>query len=612
MGLRWKPLLTFGLVLYTASSARADWIELKKAGAQRLQSKPIAGCIEQHTDPSLGSPYGFMRGIILNQHDGYGVFGFNNQLDYAKNLPPADLGVLNGTPDKVFLFLPYKWITRAANGGLSWPGPALMDWADVMSVRHEIDTWDDLCTLASWRGQAGPGANPVVTLENGLQAFVNDLDPRNLLKVGGAGNGTRLVLHEGYATRYLLYGTMGGRERYARMKECRAGKGPVGQYGAFDDAKNQATWSPGTVHYTPTDPDWWDETPDDSIVKLVETMARCRRDPRSGQYLYDVPDVSPVPQPTGEHSLRAGSRVVAQFITGRLADAPLDSPHPDARRIRAYSFRARTALLGLIERAAPEHILQLRATSGPNIKTAFDQLRVTNADDKFPATVFDVADAALDVLLYNPRGTGQRFGMIVPLAEDKRRLVDILLMLAAGMRAFNGGANDPDPVVASNVEAIGSKALATLVLLAADPNASGFRDELVDRVANGTNMTIQSAATAALHRVDLIGNNADQADVNNSVDAFLQVALAPPTPEEKTFFASPPASSNYLRPPAEDPRRTDALYMLVVLARSNGHASQVVSDRISVLQQKQKDGKGTQDEKKFLDAFEQMKTNAKM
>ncbi len=609
MDLRWKLLPGLFLAFFAAREARADFLELSQQGATRLASTQVGACIQTHMDPNQGSRFGFLRGMILTQHDSPGQLGnlfYDATFDMSPGLSPVDLSKLNGTPDKVFLFLPYQWITRSGTG-LNWR-TTLIDWKDVSSVRYEIDTLDDLNALVSWRCQAPPGSNPTAVtnqMQSGLRLFLQQLDPTGKWKIGGGGTPAPPGVHEGSVTRYLLYDRMSGPERIARMQASRKKQGPIGNYGA--------SFTSSGVNYSPTDPDWGDETADATMATLLEGMARCRPNPTAtSQTLYNIPNAG---------LIRTNARLVAQFMSADLASVPppVAQTDPSARRVLEYALRARRTLLAKITAASPDNTYRLtkpglqppKLLLRPGEAVIDAQLRVTNVDDALPASVFDVADAALDVLLFVSTSSGSA-GMTNPLQADESQIVDTLLALGAGIPAFNGNL----PVLGIQAT-IGNKALWTLMALAGDtvmvpdpsggpmvPRGAGFRKELLDRVANATNVTIEKAATEILKRADLMNGNASQPDVEKSIQTLFDVALASPAPEAKSYYYSPPASGFSL--PPTDPRTIDAVYVLKQLAKSGGGgtAATSVGKRIDFLRKKLTDKLETSTEKRFLELYD--------
>jgi hypothetical protein len=599
MDLRWKLLPGLFLAFFAGREARADFLELSQRGVADLQNTQVAACIKTHVDPLQGGRYGFLRGMILTQHDAAGLLAYDPTFDMSPGLSPADIGKLN-TPDKVFLFLPYDWITRSATG-LSWR-TTLIDWKDVSSVRYEVDTLDDLNALVSWaRCQAPPNSNPnQVTnkLQSGLGIFLKELDPNNKWGIGGPGppGAPPPNQHEGSITRYLLYDRMSGPERVKRMQDCRQNKGPIGNYG-------QPYTSQG-IRYSATDPDWGDETAETTMASLLEGMARCRPNPQAPtQTLYNIPNAG---------LLRTNARVVAQFITADLAGVDpnvVKGPPADlnAQRVLEYALRARKAVLTRIMAASPDNVYRLtkpgmqppRLLLRPGEQVIDAQLRATNVDDDLPASVFDVADAALDVLLFvsNSGSTGMKKALQV----DQSQIVDTLLALGAGIPAFNGGAQ-----VLGIQGTIGNKALWTLMGLAADPDpqvGAKFRQELLNRVENATNVTIAKAATEILKRADLMNANTTRPDVEKSIEALFDVALSPPVEESNSYYYSPP-SSGFQLPPI-DPRTIDATYVLKQIAKNGAsNAAKSIATRVDLLKKKRADKLETSAERRFLELYD--------
>jgi hypothetical protein len=596
MDLRLKIAAGLLLAFLGARDARADFIELTEQGAARLASLDVRDCIQMHVDSKQGSRFGFLRGMILNQHDQLGNLSFDTAFDMATNLGADALVKLNGSPEKFFLFLPYQWITRSTTGRPEWPRTYLLEWKDVSSVRHEIDTLDDLDALVSWRCQAPRGSSPdAVTdqLRSGLSLFLHQLDPDNAWTLGGGGVGAPANLHEGSITRYLLHDRMSGPERVKRMQECRKGLGPIGNYGA--------SWTSMGVKYSPTDPDWADTTAEATMTSLLEGMSRCRKAPGvpgagvSTQPLYNIPNAD---------LIRENAKIVAQFMSADLANVRPSAARadPNARRVLEYALRARKTVLATIMAASPDNVHRLTSPGAhpptvllrPGEPLSEAQLRVTNVDDELPANVFDLADAALEVVVSFSK-TGST-GVRTP--TDEREIVDTLLAVAAGLPAFNGNL----PVRGDQVT-VGNEALGTLTALAGDPvTGANFRTQLVNRVANATNVTVRAAATEVLKRADLMNANTTRLDVEDSVQVLFDVALSPPTPEAQSYY-SPPARGD--SPSITDSRTIDATYLLRQIAKSgNSRAAASVSARVDMLRKKVADKIETSTEKSFLALYD--------
>jgi hypothetical protein len=575
-----RTLLGLSLLLVAARPARADFLELTQKGATQLQTTEGQGgsppIIEKHLVAGAGSPYGFLRGMIVTEHDSGGLLSYGTDL----NLTPAQLADLNGHPEKNVLFLPYAWIKKGSGGALTWTY-TILDWSYISTVHYEIDTLDDLSTMMSWRCQlTTAGTDPSTAMQAGLQFFERQLDPQNQLQIGGGGGqAAPNTAHEGYLTRLLMYGPMGSAERLARLKGARAGNGPIGQYG-------QAAPSPGTIKYTPTDPDWWDESPEGSLGKLVEAVARCRHaSATSTQPLYNIPSSDGIAQ---------CSRLAAQLLTSDLAGVPpaVAQANPSAARIRSFAFKARTTLLGLIESVTPDRVAALakrQVQLRPNESPADAVYRYTSLDDELPASVFDIADAALDVLLFNPVNTTQLYGMFKPQEDDKRRIVDVLLRVASGSQSFTG------TVMPAGEESNAGKALRTLTLLAEQSDATGapFRSQILDQVASSDN-PCAAAAKQALLVADLAGNNANADDVQHEVQQLFEVALAAPS------VVAP--GSNVI-----DPRTVNAIIVLKQLAGGRSSAANAINQRVQQLRTSQQNATGTASEASFLQTFDNLK-----
>lgn len=597
MGSHVRFLISLGLVLCAGSVARADFLELTQLGQQQvaaLEQQEAGkyggrGIIQQHLDPAAGSRFGYVRGTIVVEHSQAGDLNFQG--------PGAN--DLNTHPELYFKFRPYNWITRNGSN-VNW-ADYRFEWKWVAAVKHEIDTLDDLCAMVSWRCQAAPNADPVAAMQNGLRWFTQQLDPNNQLGVGGGGQQATNRAHEGTITRALLYGAMSSGERGTRIHDARQLKGPIGQYGAFDQNSQRATYQQGNVKYTPLDPDWWEETPEHAIMKLVETIARCQKANAGtpNQTLYNIPF---------SDQLQASARLVAQFLTADLANVPVTdaTQNPTADRVRAFSFRARAALMGIVEGVTPERIAQRRQlpVSGqrapgsvmarPNEAPIDAQLRHTAVDDDMPLTDFDMASAALDVLLF--ANGNNRAGMLAPFPDDQKRLVSSLLRVAAGAQVFNGGVQN-----LQIQDTIGYKAINTMMMLADQPEAEPFRDELLDQIANPTNEMRANAARTALARAQV----RDGFELHKELRALFDIALAAQAAEQtSSFYESPPLSGNFLPHPNVDPRRADACFVIKQLARRSNAGANAVHDKIDQLRRRQTAGTGSPEEKKFLDNFD--------
>lgn len=593
MELRHNFFLSLGLVIFAASAARADMLELTQEGAQELAKIEQAEAgkfggrplIQRHTGP--GSQFGFVRGMVIMERSATGDLNFTG--------PGAT--ELNNEPDKYFKFRPYNWVVRNGNN-VNWTDYRF-EWKWIAGSRQEIDTLDDLCALVSWRCQPKPGGDPVAAMRTGLQWFVGQLDPSNQLNVGGGGQASTNMAHEGSVTRQLLYGTMSTGERVARVHDCRQQKGPKGQYGNFDEGTQKGGWQQAGVKFSPLDPDWWEETPESVIARLVEAIGRAQKaNPQNkSQTLYNVPF---------SDQIQACARLVGQLLTADLARVPVPAASADAKatRIRAYAFRARMALLAIIEGASPERVVARRqrpvVKSGPaggavlarRGETDVDaQLRYTGVDDDMPLTVFDMASAALDILLFDQNGT--RSGMTQPFDDDRSRLVGSLLKVAAGAQAFNGGVRNLQVQ-----DSVGYKAINTLALLSEGPVAERFRGELLDTIANPANKMRANAARAAIVRAGVEGP-----ELYRELQALFDIALAANSPEQQqSFYESPPSSGEFLQRSANDPRREDAAYVIKQLARRSNDGARLVRDRLQQLRNRQTSGTGSAEEKKLIDA----------
>ncbi|MEZ0230671.1 MAG: hypothetical protein ACAI25_18765, partial [Planctomycetota bacterium] len=483
-------------MLCASSAAKADTLELSQLGLQEIQKIEQAeagkfggrAIIQQHVDPNAGSRFGFVRGMVIVEHSQTGDLNFTGQ----------GATELNNEPHKFFKFRPYNWVQRNGNN-INWTDYKF-EWKWVASLKHDVDTLDDLCMLMSWRIAPQGNADPVAATANGIRWFARQLDPQNQLNIGGGGGqGANNQAHEGTVTRLLLYGPLASNERNVRIVEANQKRGPIGEYGAFDAATQKPKWTAKGVRYTPMDPDWWEETPEAVIGKLVEAMARCQKaNPQNkSQTLYNIPF---------SDQIQASARLIAQFLTSDLAHVPA-STNANAERLRSFAFRARAALIGIVEGATPERVVYRRSRTvsrggapapgsvlARNGEQDIDaQLRYSQPDDDLPITIFDMASAALDVLLFDNGQT--RAGMMEPFEDDRGRVVGSLLRVAAGGLAFNGGV--PTLLVQ---DAIAYKAIATVSLISEGPNGTKFRDELLDTLANPTNKMRASAARAALVR----------------------------------------------------------------------------------------------------------------
>src|SRR2546430_431386 len=83
MELHQKLLLSLGLVIFAGGAARADILELTERGAQEIAKIEQAHAteygstiIQQHVDPRAGSRFGFVRGMILVEHNEAGDLNF--------------------------------------------------------------------------------------------------------------------------------------------------------------------------------------------------------------------------------------------------------------------------------------------------------------------------------------------------------------------------------------------------------------------------------------------------------------------------------------------------------------------------------------------------------
>ncbi len=601
MGLHHKSFLSLALVFCAASAARADYLELNEEGFREVKkvqdaeagkygNKPI---IQQHMDPRAAGrgTFGFVRGMIIVEHDDGGNLAYTG--------PGSN--ELNAEPEKYFKFRPYNWIRR--NGDqINWTD-FRFQWKWVAGVKHEVDTLDDICMLMSWRCQK-TGTDPAQAaqnVKNGLSFFARHLDPNDQLKIGGGGGqSSNNQAHEGAVTRFLLYGPMGADERRWRVMETHQKRGPIGEYGAFDAAANKATWTPKGVKYTPMDPDFWEETPESVIGKLVEAMARCHKFPPStpNQLSYNIPFAN---------QIETSARYVAQFLSSDLAHVPV-SNNDNSNRLRAFAFRARAALFGIIEGATPERVSARRnrvvVRGGPgqpgNImarpEEAADidaQLRYSAVDDDLKIDVFDMASAAIDVLLFM-KGSN-RYGMLEAYDDDRGQVVGSLLRLAAGSRMCSGVAT------LQVQDDVGLKALSRAAFLSESQNASGdkFRDEILETLANPTNKMRANAAREALVRA-----RADGAQLYRVLQSLFEIALTSNAEQQQTFYESPPASGNYLPQSGSDPRRDDAIYVISRLRWRSDYAQGLVNSRIQRLRDRQSTGTGSVEEKRLLDTFD--------
>src|SRR5579883_547293 len=603
MKIRCNRTLLLGLVLFATTTARADWLELTAEGEQKIQaiqdrdagSHNNIPILQYHLVANAGSTHGFVRGMVIVTRDNVGQLAFTG--DKASDF--------NDKPDQFFKFRPYKWITQDASGKVSWVDYEF-EWKWVASVKNEVDTLDDLCEMMSWRCMGPNGADPTpATTKAGCRWVLTTLDPNNSLDLNnGGGQATQNNVHEGYCSRYLLYGTPNqdatlsdadrvrawGKERVARIKDCRKGTGPVGQYGAFDYKADAPTYNKGNVKYCPTDSDFWDDTPDNIIHQLVTTMARCKKANGQGRALYPIPYGG---------ALLDCSRTVAQFLCSDLAGVPVQDATQEGKgkRIRAFAFRARAALLSILDGATPEKLKARRARSvqlRPNEPALEAQLRVTPVDDEMPVDVFDLADAALDVLLMRDGS-----GLVKPYNDDMTRISQTLLRLASASSRFNQeGARNLWPQ-----DPLGEKALQILMALVdpqtqgnipnAQQNADSYREKVVNAMADATNQSYANAARYVL----CLSNGADPAELQREVSALFEMAIGAGATPPQSYYESPPASGYYTPASSNDPRQADAIATIKALAAKNGDAAAAVQAQLDDLKKRQAAGTGSMDEK---------------
>jgi len=176
-----------------------------------------------------------------------------------------------------------------------------------------------------------------------------------------------------------------------------------------------------------------------------------------------------------EFHLRDDLLRLAHALAGDLWDLPLDAAQPGTETGRLKTTSTRRVVFGAIEGVRPRALaaLQERARAG---NTAFETLMtVGTAQDTLKLDLFDVANAALDVLL-STDDQGKEHGVLSFTRVEAQELTVTLAQVASARPAFGGPAapNSPQDV-------IGCKAFAILVTLAASriEGAEYFRSALL-------------------------------------------------------------------------------------------------------------------------------------
>ncbi|MGH9809416.1 MAG: hypothetical protein ACRD9W_19550, partial [Terriglobia bacterium] len=161
-----------------------------------------------------------------------------------------------------------------------------------------------------------------------------------------------------------------------------------------------------------------------------------------------------------EYHLRSDLLLLAHALAGDLVDLPLDAARSvtDVGRLKTTAS-ARRAVFGAIEAVRPQSLAtrQAQAKAG---NAAFQTLIVGTAQDALKLDLFDVANAALDVLL-SVDDKGKQHGVLSFSRPEADEVAAALLELAAA-RPFFGGPAEPN----SPQDLIGCKAFAILVALA--------------------------------------------------------------------------------------------------------------------------------------------------
>ncbi len=189
-----------------------------------------------------------------------------------------------------------------------------------------------------------------------------------------------------------------------------------------------------------------------------------------GAILHTIARINKYGEP--EFHLRDDLLRLGHALSGDFRDLPIDAARPAGDAARIKPSVARLVLINAIQAVEPRALARRRA-SAQAANIPFEKaLAIGTAQDALNLDLFDVANAALDVLL-SVDDEGKERGVLGFTPIEAEGLATRLAALAAARPIF-GGAAEPN----SLQDVIGCKAFAILITLA------GLRIELAEQLRN--------------------------------------------------------------------------------------------------------------------------------
>jgi hypothetical protein len=389
-------------------------------------------------------------------------------------------------PGKYFRFRPFK---KGSSGAAK---VEQLEWAWVVRQTDDLDTLEDLRDVFSNRDKRYGG------WQQGLQAFLADLDPRGSLglkkgPVPPVAN-SKIVLREGWLTRNFLQGMPTPAQLMDMMRAAQA-------------LPPEDPQSSTDLPLARTEP------PDALVGSLIEAIARAQK--------YGEP----------EPGFLQAALMVGRFLNGPIHLDPEKAKGDDeekAGRLSLFAQQFTGTVLASLGGCTAESLAggQGADHSAENLAQRLKPLG--GRDDYLPIDCVDLALAGVSALA----------GPEVSRPEDAAEAVDVLLRNAEGRRDFL----DPDmrsefpPTLQARLDAVGKLAFDTLVRLARPPSAgqpdlgARFRVEIPAQVfrlveiGKGSGLHYRKAASAALLQTGI--GNAEEA--STLADFFLSPFTSSP------------------------------------------------------------------------------------